>query len=109
MALFENNSGIASRIYDSWDRGGSLAEQILMLPTLSRTQLDALQQLVTPVWDGNLISKQARSELCRMGLVSTWNGLNFATQDGYCVLERLGYLEDNDKFVGGKYFLKGKK
>lgn len=102
MAKFENEHGIAARIYVDDDTILEGVERMNQLPNLTATQLEALEQLVTPAWDGNLISKQARSELCDMRLASRWNGLNFLTQDGYCVLSELGYLHDGDKFIGGK-------
>lgn len=96
------NTGIAARINDSkCNDERTEADRIAMLPALTRVQLDALHQLVTPVWDGNLISKSARSDLIRMGLASSWNGLNFATQDGYCVLDMLRMLGDTTLFIGG--------
>jgi hypothetical protein len=78
------------------------AEKIAALPRLTHTQLECLEQLISPVWDGNLISKQGRSDLVAMGLVERCDGLNFATQDGYTVLKYLGQLADNDRFIGGK-------
>ncbi len=94
MNLFE-------KMYATW---GELpqSEQIAMLPGLSPAQLECLAQLITPVWDGNLISKTHRSELVTMGLVSRCDGINFCTQDGYVVLKTLGMLEDSDRFIGGK-------
>jgi hypothetical protein len=102
MAKFENAAGIASKIYVDDDTILEGMERMNQLPVLTSTQLEALEQLITPVWDGNLISKQARSELCDMRLASRWDGLNFLTQDGYCVLCELGFLRDGDKFIGGK-------
>jgi hypothetical protein len=102
VSKFERENGVAARIYVSDDVILDFDEKVAKLPSLSPTQLEALQQLVTPVWDGNLISKKARGELCQMGLVSRWNGINFCTQDGYCVLDTIGFLRDQDKFVGGK-------
>lgn len=93
---------ISERIYESWEKSASQAEQIAMLPLLTRVQLDCLEQLVTPVCDGNLMSKHTRTQLVDLGLVERWNGLNFLTQDGYCVLDRLGFLDDQEKFKGGK-------
>lgn len=78
----------------------SLEARILLLPRLNATQLEALKQLACPVWDGNLMSKQARTELVNMGLVQRWSGLNFATQDGYVVLDTLKALGDTSRFGG---------
>jgi hypothetical protein len=52
---------------------------------LSNSELDQLMQLFyrTPVWDGYLISKSARSKFMEMGYV--WkddNGNNFLTDEG---------------------------
>jgi hypothetical protein len=102
MAKFERQNGVAQRVYGNDSTVLEFDEKIAKLPSLSPMQLECLQQLVTPVWDGNLISKQARNELCNMGLASRWNGLNFCTQDGYCVLDTIGFLRDQDKFGGGK-------
>jgi hypothetical protein len=103
MALFENIRGVAMKIHGNVDDAiKTFEEKAALLPQLTPAQLEALEQLVTPVWDGYLISKQARSELCDMRLASRYDGLNFLTQDGYCVLSVLGHLRDGDKFWGGK-------
>jgi len=94
---------LAEKMYEAWGRWKSKAEQLALLPALTPAQLECLEQLVTPVWDGNLISKRGRDELVEMGLVSRWNGLNFTTQDGYVVLDALG-MQDYNKFVGGLPF-----
>jgi len=36
-----------------------------------------------------------------MNLAARWNGLNFITQAGVCVLDTLGILGDHSKFCGG--------
>jgi hypothetical protein len=94
MSLYE-------KMYNMWGES-TQAEQIAALPILSPAHLERLQQLVTPVYDGNLISKSHRSELVDKGLVARCDGINFCTQDGYVVLKTLGYLSDSDKFIGGK-------
>lgn len=95
------NLTLADRMYALWQSNNDSAEnRIQLLPKMSSTQIDALQQLAQPVWDGNLMSKQARTELVNMGLVSRWNGLNFATKDGYVVLDTLKLLGDTSKFGG---------
>lgn len=101
MSKFERENGVAARVYVNDTTVLDFDEKIAKLPSLSPVQLEALQQLASPVWDGNLISKQARGELCQLGLVSRWNGLNFCTQDGYCVLDTLKMLGDTTLFVGG--------
>jgi hypothetical protein len=54
-------------------------------------EMDQLRQLLTPCWDGNLLSKPARDHLHRSGLVGRVNGWNFLTDKGveYCVTLRL--------------------
>lgn len=98
----QNHDGVMAELHI---RGGdsilSDLEKLSLMPTLSPTQVEALVQLTTPVWDGNLMSKTARSELCDLGLVARYEGLNFCTQDGYCVLHTLGLLGDDTKFIGG--------
>src|SRR5215469_8303885 len=89
------------RIYDSWTSDASDADRIGMLPHLSSVQIEQLTQLICPTYDGNVISKSVRSELCHMNLAARWNGLNFITQAGVCVLDTLGILGDHSKFCGG--------
>src|ERR1700691_294943 len=90
------------RIYDS---GGnpesSAADRITMLPHLTSIQIEQLTQLVSPTYDGSVISKSVRSELVDMNLAARWNGLNFITQAGMCVLDTLGILGDHSQFGGG--------
>lgn len=98
----DNQDGLVAKLYRDDDYTPTDEEKMAMLPALSPVQLECLEQLISPVWDGNLISKATRSELVDMKLVSRYAGLNFCTQDGYAVLEILGQLKDNDKFIGGK-------
>ena len=98
------------KIYDSWVKPEiDAVERIAMLPHLSGTQIDQLKQLVSPTYDGNVISKSARSELVDKGLAARWNGLNFITQAGVCVLDTLGMLGDHSRFCGGLERAKSKK
>lgn len=56
-------------------------------------EIQQLKQIATgPVWDGNLISKDARDQLHRYGLVARTHGWNVLTEKGciYCV--HLGIL-----------------
>ena len=46
-----------------------------------------------PVWDGNLISKVARSVLCDQGLVARRCGWNILTPAGVAVAVELGILK----------------
>ena len=89
------------QVYDSWSTDATDADRVSMLPTLSPTELDQLKQLITPTYDGNVISKAARTRLVDKCLVARWNGLNFITQAGVCVLDILGLLGDKTKFKGG--------
>ena len=98
MSLFENEKGVAYKIYNC---DGTIDEKLMKIPYLSEVEIEVLTQLVTPVWDGNLISKSARSSLCAKRLASHWNGLNFCTQDGYATLETLGILTNTDRYRGG--------
>lgn len=67
-------------------------ERLLLIPTLTGVQLEALVQLTHAVSDGYLISKSARSDLLDMGLVTYWNGWQVITREGLCVLETLRML-----------------
>jgi hypothetical protein len=95
------------RIYESF--GSSFEDRILLLPNLSSVELEQLTQLISPTYDGNVISKSVRSDLCDKGLVARWNGLNFITQAGVCVLDTLGVLGDHSQFCGGLKRAKSKK
>ena len=64
-------------------------ERLMLIPTLTPIQLEVLAQMTHAVWDGYVISKQARGELVEKGLVSRWNGWNFITQYGMVVLDTL--------------------
>jgi hypothetical protein len=96
---------LSDQIYAVWEE--NLPKEIrdrkvqALLYQLSGIDRDVLKQLVTPVSDGNLISKQGRSNLVTVGLAARWNGLNFLTQDGYAFLDAIGYTQNNDIFKGG--------
>lgn len=70
------------------------ARRLMQMPTLSPVEIEALRQLKTATWDGNLISKSARSALVKKGLVIEFNGWQVVSQEGLAVLETLGYLDD---------------
>jgi hypothetical protein len=90
------------KIYESWTNPDlDAADRVTMLPSLTRTQIEQLTQLVSPTYDGNVISKSVRSELVDLKLAERWNGLNFITQAGMCVLDTLGILGDHSQFSGG--------
>ena len=97
------------RIYDSWTTDATDADRVGMLPRLTPSQLEQLTQLICPTYDGNVISKSIRSELVSMELADRWNGLNFITQAGICVLDTLGILGDHSRFCGGLNRAKAKK
>lgn len=91
---------LAAKIYEAISTLDKIA-RITLLPSLTQEQLKCLEQLVTPVWDGNLISKVGRDQLVDQGLAARWDGLNFATQDGMVILCTLGFMQDSTKFKGG--------
>ena len=55
-------------------------------------EIATLKQLVTPTWDGNLISKSARDKLIRGDLVTRVHGWNFLTPRGVEICIALGLL-----------------
>lgn len=97
----ENVKALWERVYDSWGTDVTDADRITWLPIMEGDDLDQLKQLATPTYDGNLISKQSRSNLVDKGLVDRWNGLNFCNRNGYCALMLLGVIRDTDIFKGG--------
>ena len=78
------------RIYETF--GKDDVDRISILPALSGQQLEQLKQLFCPRQDGDVLSKSLRSELVDLGLAARWNGWNFLTQAGYCVLDTLKML-----------------
>lgn len=69
-------------------------ERLGLIPMLDSMQLEQLQQLQKPVWDGNVISKYTRDQLWDMGLIDRWNGWQFVTIYGFAVLETLGLIKE---------------
>lgn len=65
-------------------------ERLAMVPLLDSMELEQLQQLAAPVWDGDVISKSTRDKLWDRGLIDRWNGWQFVTIYGFAVLETLG-------------------
>ena len=57
-------------------------------------EIEQLQQLTKVTWDGNLISKDARSQLRKKGYVDSINGWNFLTKKGVKTLVELRLLKD---------------
>lgn len=55
--------------------------------------LEQLQQLRTTTWDGNLISKDARTCLVKCGYAQQAEGWNWLTKAGVEVLINLGLLK----------------
>ena len=53
--------------------------------------IEQLKQLITPVWDGDLICKDYRTKLHEAGLADKASGFNFLTAEGIrlCVLLQL--------------------
>ena len=62
-------------------------------PTLSPAEMEVLRQCRTAIWDGNVVSKSARSSLVSKGLVTRFNGWQVITQEGLAVLDTLGELK----------------
>jgi hypothetical protein len=54
--------------------------------------LDQLKQLLTVTWDGNLVSKEYRDRLVKVGLAQRAHGYNFLTQLGVEYLANLEIL-----------------
>jgi hypothetical protein len=76
---------LAARLYDAApeDRAAIIAIE-------NSAERDVLRQLAKGiVWDGNLCSKQGRSDLCRRGWAFSVNGYNFITEDGAAVADTL--------------------
>jgi hypothetical protein len=67
--------------------------RLSQMPLLSPVELEQLRQLRTATWDGNLVSKQARSSLFRKGLATSFNGWQVITQEGLAILDTLGELK----------------
>ena len=47
-----------------------------------------------PVWDGNLISKEARNHLVKSGFVTRCQGFQMLTEKGVEILVNLRYLNE---------------
>lgn len=70
-------------------------ERLGLIPALSAMELEQLQSLFHPRWDGNIISKSIRDELVAKGLVDRWNGMNFISKLGMVVLDTLGMVDED--------------
>lgn len=68
--------------------------RLMQMPTLSSAEMEVLKQCMHPVWDGNVASKAARTDLVRKGLVVRFNGWQIVSQEGLALLEQLGLLDD---------------
>ena len=68
-------------------------ERLELIPILSPAQVECLSQLRSATWDGNLISKDIRTELVQIGMAERWNGWTFITKLGIIVLHTLGMLK----------------
>lgn len=60
---------------------------------LMTPEMEQLRQLVVPTWDGNLISKSARTTLVRAGWVVGYEGWNTLTLEGLKACIALGILK----------------
>jgi hypothetical protein len=79
------SADLAAKLYDTEPE-----DRLMLIPILTSTQLEQLEHFGKgPVWDGYLISKAARQDLCQKGLATSWNGMNFITQAGMAVLDTL--------------------
>lgn len=57
--------------------------------------IDTLLQIAAgPVWDGDLVSKQDRSEFVRLGWVDRCQGYNIITSDGRAVIKALKLMRE---------------
>jgi len=90
MTLQERNE-LVNTLYNCQDRG----ERLALIPELDGNELEQLQQLFHPRWDGNVISKYGRDSLVNKGLAERWNGWNFITNLGMAVLELRGVLDED--------------
>jgi hypothetical protein len=78
------------------------AERCKLCPRLSAVNLEALWQLRTTVWDGNLISKTARDWLVNAGLATRCAGWQVITREGLAVLSVYGLLRDSRYGTSGE-------
>ena len=62
------------------------------MPVLSPAELEVLRQCRCAIWDGNLVSKSARSALLNKGLITVFNGWQVITQEGLAILDTLGEM-----------------
>ena len=51
-----------------------ILERSTQAPCSMTAELEQLRQLIRPVWDGNLISKSARSQLVKNGYIAQAEG-----------------------------------
>jgi hypothetical protein len=68
---------------------------LLECPLLGGAELEVLRQCRMTVWDGNVVSKQARSSLADKGLIVRYEGWQVITREGLKVLDALGELRDD--------------
>jgi len=54
---------------------------------------EQLKQLITPVWDGNLICKSHRDKLLKKGYIKKYEGWNYLTKKGIVFLVDMGELK----------------
>ena len=70
-----------------------ILERSTQAPCSMTAELEQLRQLIRPVWDGNLISKSARSQLVKNGYVAQAEGWSFLTEDGIRACVHFGFLK----------------
>lgn len=66
-----------------------------------KLEMDALVQLWTVTWDGDLISKDARDKLVDGGLAQRVSGYNWLTHDGVLVAKNILFLRGHGDPVSG--------
>ena len=67
--------------------------RLQQMPLLNGAELEVLRQCRKATWDGNLVSKAARSSLIQKGLVTAFNGWQVITKEGLAVLDTLGEMK----------------
>lgn len=68
--------------------------RLMQMPVLSPVEVEVLKQLQKATWDGDVLSKAARTALHSKGLIVRFNGWQVVTLEGLAVLETLGVLKE---------------
>lgn len=77
-----------------------MAAYMLKLETLGPSGLAMLQQLfmLGPTWDGNIVSKEARAQLVRLGFAYHADGWSFLTEEGVIAAIEFGRVSKNQVY-----------